>query len=404
MRAIPTPSRTTTVTADARFMAAALRLARRNLGQTWPNPSVGALVVATDAGGAQRIVGRGTTRRGGRPHAEVIALQDAGEAARGATCYVTLEPCNHHGRTPPCSEALIEAGVARVVTAIVDPDARVDGAGHARLRAAGIAVETQTGRMDAALLNAGHLLKTRHGRPFVTLKLAVTADGFIAGANREPLAITGGETRAHVHMMRARHDAILVGRGTVEADDPSLTCRLPGMAGLSPVRVALDRRFRMPAKARMLKEATEGGPPVWVIGSEFESSMALFLKLNGAQTLKIDAEATKIDMAQALARLAGEGITRVLIEGGAEVAGAVLADRLADEIVIVQAPKTLAELLPGTKAGLGVAGLDDLVADGMQNTYEALDSHMLGADRLTLYRRRGLVDLLVSSCPQTEVA
>ncbi len=210
---------------DARFMALALALWRRGLGRTWPNPAVGAVIVKDGV-----IVGRGWTQPGGRPHAEVEALRRAADAARGATLYVTLEPCSHFGKSPPCADAAIAAGIARVVSAIEDPNPKVAGEGHARLRAAGIAVEIGIGAREAAHDHAGHIRRVRDGRPQVTLKLAISADGKVGAAGRRPVAITGAEARDRVHLLRAQSDAIMVGIGTVLADDPMLTCRLPGMA------------------------------------------------------------------------------------------------------------------------------------------------------------------------------
>ncbi|MCK5275514.1 MAG: bifunctional diaminohydroxyphosphoribosylaminopyrimidine deaminase/5-amino-6-(5-phosphoribosylamino)uracil reductase RibD, partial [Alphaproteobacteria bacterium] len=220
-------------------MRAALALAGRGLGRVWPNPAVGCVLVDRDG----RVTGRGWTQPGGRPHAETEALARAGGAAKGATAYVTLEPCVHHGQTPPCADALIEAGVARVIAATEDPDPRVKGGGLGRLRDAGIAVEAGLLREEAELLNAGYLMRQREGRPVVTLKLATTLDGRIATHAGESRWITGEAARARGHMMRARHDAIMVGIGTALADNPTLTCRLPGLEDRSPVRIVVDARL-----------------------------------------------------------------------------------------------------------------------------------------------------------------
>src|ERR1700674_1066315 len=234
---------------DRRFMDVALALGRRGLGNTWPNPAVGAVVVRHDAGGPV-IVGRGWTPPGGRPHAETEALRRAGPAARGATLYVTLEPCSHHGRTPPCTAAIAAAGISRVVSAIEDPDGKVAGRGHALLRAGGVAVDIGGGAAPALRAHAAHIRRIGDGRPHVTLKLAVTADGKAGLAGRKPVPITGEPVRDRVHLMRAMNDAILVGIGTVLADDPQLTCRLPGMARRSPVRIVLDSQLRLPLESR----------------------------------------------------------------------------------------------------------------------------------------------------------
>ena len=244
--------------ADRRFMALALSLGRRGLGRTWPNPAVGAVIVKDGV-----IVGRGWTQPGGRPHAEVEALRRAGEAARGATLYVTLEPCSHHGKTPPCADAVIAAGITRVVSAIEDPNPEVAGEGHARLRAAGIAVEVGVGAEEARRDHAGHIRRMRDGRPHVMLKLAISADGKAGAAGRKPVAITGEAVRERVHLLRAHSDAIMVGIGTVLADDPMLTCRLPGMAKDSPVRIVADSMLRLPVNSRLVQSAYE--TPVWAL-------------------------------------------------------------------------------------------------------------------------------------------
>ena len=239
-------------------MRAALALARRGLGNAWPNPAVGCVLVKEG-----RVIGRGWTQPGGRPHAETEALRRAGDAARGATAYVTLEPCSHHGRTPPCCEALAEAGIARVVMAMRDPDPRVNGRGLAMLRGAGIAVEEGLLEAEARALNAGFFRRIQAGMPVVTLKLASTLDGRIATASGESRWITGEAARREVHALRARHDAILVGSGTVLADDPDLTCRIPGMERVPMLRVVADARLRTPPSARLVQSA--GAAPVLVM-------------------------------------------------------------------------------------------------------------------------------------------
>src|SRR4051794_33435640 len=236
--------------ADQRFMALALALGRRGLGKTWPNPAVGAVIVKDGV-----IVGRGWTQPGGRPHAEVESLNRAGEAARGATLYVTLEPCSHFGKSPPCADAVIAAGISRVVAAIEDPNPEVAGQGHARLRAAGIRVDVGLCAEEAARDHAGHFRRIRDKRPHVVLKLAVSSDDRIAAAGHRPVAITGEMVLSRVHLSRAQCDAVLVGIGTVIADDPELTCRLPGMMKRSPVRVVLDRALRMSGDTKLVHSA-----------------------------------------------------------------------------------------------------------------------------------------------------
>ena len=241
-------------------MRAALAMGRRGLGNTWPNPAVGCVILKDG-----HVVGRGWTQAGGRPHAETEALARAGEAARGATAYVTLEPCCHWGKTPPCADALIAAGLSRVVAAVEDPDPRVAGAGLARLRAAGLSVESGVCEAEAAELNAGFFQRVHTGRPLVTLKLAASLDGRIAAASGESRWITGEIARERVHLLRAEHDAVLVGTGTALADDPQLTCRLPGMASRSPVRIVMDRDLRLPRTAHLVAEARRAA--TWVLTS-----------------------------------------------------------------------------------------------------------------------------------------
>ena len=306
-------------------MRAALALAARGLGRVWPNPAVGCVLVKDG-----RVVGRGWTQPGGRPHAETEALRRAGAAARGATAYVSLEPCSHHGKTPPCAEALIAAGVARVVAALGDPDPRVNGRGFARLRAAGIAVATECCAAEAAALNAGFLMRLAAGRPLVTLKLASTLDGRIATAGGESQWITGEAARAHAQALRARHDAILVGSGTALADDPALTCRLPGMARRSPLRIVLDRRGRLPASARLAVTARE--VPTWVVSDLPRPDLAAL----GVELLPAEGGSGAV-----LRRLGERGLTRLLVEGGGAVAASLLAERLVDRLVWFHAGMTL---------------------------------------------------------------
>src|SRR5215475_13199582 len=271
---------------DQRFMSLALALGRRGLGNAWPNPSVGAVVVRYD-GAEPVIVGRGWTQLGGRPHAETEALRRAGAAARGATLYATLEPCSHHGKTPPCTDAIIAAGIVRVVSAIEDPNA-LAGRGHALLREYGIAVDVGVGAAEARRAHAGHIRRVCDHRPHVSLKLAVSADGKAGLADRKPVSITGEAARARVHLMRAMNDAILVGVGTALADDPQLTCRLPGMAAFSPVRVVLDAGLRLPVTGALVRSA--GETPIWVIADERAPAEAeAILVARGVEVFRIPA-------------------------------------------------------------------------------------------------------------------
>src|SRR5215813_3248690 len=280
---------------DERFMSLALALGRRGLGNAWPNPAVGAVVVRHD--GEPVIVGRGWTQPGGRPHAETEALRRAGAAARGATLYATLEPCSHQGKTPPCTDAIIAAGIVRVVSAIEDPNA-LAGRGHALLRECGITVDVGVGAAEARRAHAGHIRRVCDHRPHVSLKLAVSADGKAGLADRKPVSVTGEAARARVHLMRAMNDAILVGVGTALADDPQLTCRLPGMAAFSPVRVVLDAGLRLPVTGALVRSAPE--TPVWVIADERAPAEAeAVLVARGVKVFRIPAASPS--------RLVGEG-------------------------------------------------------------------------------------------------
>jgi len=363
--------------ADQRFMRLALTLGRRGQGRTWPNPAVGAVVVKDGV-----IVGRGWTQPGGRPHAEPEALKRAGEAARGATLYVTLEPCSHVGKSPPCADAVIAAGIARVVSAIDDPNPEVAGQGHGRLRAAGITVDIGLGALEAAHDHAGHFRRVRDKRPHVILKLAVSSDDKIGAAGRKPVAISGEAAKARVHLLRAQCDAILVGIGTVQADDPLLTCRLPGMAAQSPVRVVLDRSLRIPGTSRLVHSARE--MPLWVMTSGLaEAPAAMKLGAAGAQVIRVAATTTPpgLDLAAVLHALSEKGITRLMVEGGARVASSFVAAGLVDEVWLLRGSDAIG-------AG-GVAALDALPLTSITQspTFKVRASETLQEDTLTIYER-----------------
>ncbi len=363
--------------ADQRFMQLALTLGRRGQGRTWPNPAVGAVVVRDGV-----ILGRGWTQAGGRPHAEPEALARAGEAARGATLYVTLEPCSHVGKTPPCADAIVAAGIARVVSAIEDPNPEVAGQGHARLRAAGITVDIGLGAVEAARDHAGHFRRVRDRRPHVILKLAVSADDKIAAAGHKPVAISGEAARARVHLLRAQCDAILVGIGTVLSDDPLLTCRLPGMEALSPVRVVLDASLRLPGTSRLVHSARE--TPLWVMTSNLaEAPAAMKLGAAGAQLIRVPTTTMPpgLDLPAVLQALAGKGITRLLVEGGARVASSFAAAGLVDEVWLLRGPDAI--------GADGVAALDALPLSAITQSpgFKLRASESLQKDTLTIYER-----------------
>jgi diaminohydroxyphosphoribosylaminopyrimidine deaminase/5-amino-6-(5-phosphoribosylamino)uracil reductase len=313
--------------ADARFMALALALGRRSMGRTWPNPAVGCVIVRDG-----RIVGRGWTAPGGRPHAEPQALAQAGPLARGATAYVTLEPCAHHGKTPPCAAALVAAGVARVVSALEDPDARVAGRGHAMLRDAGIAVTVGPGADVARADHAGFLLRVTDGRPLVTLKLASSFDGRIGTASGESRWITGPAARARVHLMRAQHDAVMVGSGTVRADDPDLGVRGLGLER-TPVRVIWDSRLTLDPATRLGRAAATA--PVWVCHGPNASGEAIAAwRATGAELLACPVGADgRLTAGGVLAALGARGLTRVFCEGGGMLAATLMAEGLVDRLV-----------------------------------------------------------------------
>jgi len=321
---------------DSLHMQAALDLARRGLGNVWPNPAVGCVLVRDG-----RTVGRGWTQPGGRPHAETEALARAGAAASGATAYVTLEPCAHHGKTPPCAEALLAAGIARVVAAVEDPDPRVAGQGLARLGAAGIAVSHGLCAAEAAEVNAGFFLRLRAGRPLVTWKTATTLDGRIATHGGESQWITGESARRMAHRLRAESDAIMVGVGTALADDPELTCRLPGLLRRSPVRIVVDSHLRLPLTGRLA--ATAGEVPTWLLtlaGNDPWRRQA-FLDC-GIGLIEVAADRDgNLDLTAGLQALGDRGLTRVLVEGGSRLAASLLRSDLVDRLVWFRAARMI---------------------------------------------------------------
>ncbi len=324
---------------DRRFMAAAIRFSRRNLGLTSTNPSVGTLIVRDDGNGPV-IVGRGVTAVGGRPHAEAEALAEAGELARGATAYVTLEPCAHHGRTPPCATALVNAGIVRVVGAASDPDPRVSGRGYAILRSAGIEVRDRLLAAEAADQLAGYLSRSVNKRPEVILKLALSADGMIGRRGEGQIEITGEVARRQVHAMRAECDAIVVGIGTAIADDPQLTVRLPGLRSRSPARIVLDRLARLPATSKLALSARD--VPVFVAACpEGDAANRAELERAGVKFLATESYDGRVALPELLEDLANRGMSRVIVEGGADTARAFLEDDLVDRIALFYGPEKI---------------------------------------------------------------
>lgn len=368
---------------DVRLMRAALDLARRGLGTTAPNPSVGALIVDRMNGA---VIAEGWTQPGGRPHAETVALAAAGERARGQTMYVTLEPCAHVGRTPPCADAVIAAGITRLVVGIEDPDMRVAGQGFARIRAAGIEVLVGVAAGEARWVTLGHILRVTRNRPFVQIKVAVGANGLVPlGTAGQPYWITGSQARDAAHMLRAEADAIMVGAGTVAADDPELTCRLPGLAHRSPIRVVVDAGLRLPASSRLAQ--TAGQVPVWVITDAARAREGARSPLPAAiEVIAVDTEPGvwgRVDLRHAMRALAQRGITRLMVEGGPTLIGALYDADLIDEVVVLQAPDTIDPSRGrGPVGGRGLA----LLADPLR--WQRGAERALGRDLMISYRRR----------------
>lgn len=359
---------------DRLFMTAALRLARRGLGRVWPNPAVGCLIVSQDG----VVVGRGWTQPGGRPHAETEALRRAGPKARGATAYVTLEPCSHNGRTGPCADALIEAGIARCVAALEDPDTRVAGRGFAKLRAAGVSVEVGLEAEAARTLNAGFWLHREAKRPALTLKLATTLDGKIATTTGRSRWITGGVARAEAHALRATHDAILVGSGTALADDPMLTCRLPGLEERSPVRVVFDSALRLPLDSHLVRTARR--TRCLIVTADDDPARHVPFMDHGVEVVAVERDGTgRIRLDAALGALAGFGLTRILIEGGAALASSLLQAGLVDRLVWLRAGVLF--------GGDGVSAVAGYGLNDPQSAprFRLIDSRTLGPDVMEIY-------------------
>ncbi len=366
--------------ADHHHMARALRLAERGLYTTDPNPRVGCVLVKDG-----RVVGEGWHRKAGEPHAERIALAVAGDAARGATAYVTLEPCSHHGRTPPCADGLIEAGVARVVAAMTDPNPQVAGDGLQRLRDAGIAVDVDLLEADAMALNPGFVKRMTSGVPLVRCKLAMSLDGRTAMASGESKWITGEEARRDVQLLRARSGAVLTGVSTVMADDPSMNVRLPvaDLPGVEsedylrqPLRVVLDTRLRTLPRARLLQLA---GDVLIVCGQGASQDSEHELRDAGADVLRLPQLGGRIDLTALLQALAQRGINELLIESGATLAGSALSAGIVDELIVYMAPHLMGD------AARGLVHLPGIERMAQRVALEFADVRRVGADlRLTL--------------------
>lgn len=360
---------------DTRHMALALELGRRGLGNVWPNPAVGCVIVKDD-----KVIGRGWTAPGGRPHAETQALAEAGASAKGATAYVTLEPCAHTGKTPPCAQALIDAGVTRVVSCIEDKDPRVAGQGFAMLRAAGVKVDTGLLADEATRDLAGFFYRVEHGRPLLTLKLASSIDGRIATASGHSKWITGPEARAEVHGMRSRHDAVMVGAGTARADDPMLTVRGFDVAR-QPVRIVVSRRLDLPLMSQLARTASD--VPLWLChGKDADAALTEAWTGLGARLIPCALIGRQLDMRAVLLALGEAGLTRVFCEGGGALAASLLAADMVDELAIFTAGLAIgAEGLPGIGA-LGLSRLDEAPR------FDLIEARAVGGDILHRWARR----------------
>ena len=359
-------------------MGAALNLARRGLGNTWPNPAVGCVIVKNN-----KVVGRGWTKPGGRPHAETEALKNAGYEALGSTAYVTLEPCNHFGKTPPCTEALICAGVRKVVIASLDPDKRVSGSGLKRLEDAGIAVDLGMARSEANKINQGYFLRVKNSRPFITLKIATTLDGKIATRNGESEWITGEVSRKTVHKLRASHDAVMIGSGTALIDNPSLACRLPGVKNRHKLRVILDGRLRVPENGILAQTARKIPVLIFTVsGGKDKSEKVKRLESLGVTIVIFEKNGERPNIRDVMTEVSARGITRLLVEGGGSLAASLLANDLVDELAWFRAPSII--------GGDGLSSIANLGLDKLENmaTFSRQSLTILGDDSLEILARK----------------
>jgi diaminohydroxyphosphoribosylaminopyrimidine deaminase/5-amino-6-(5-phosphoribosylamino)uracil reductase len=357
------------------FMRAAVNLARRGLGQTAPNPSVGCVIVRNG-----QVVGRGFTAPGGRPHAEIQALSMAGGLARGATAYVTLEPCSFTGKSGPCTKALTEAGITRVVVGTTDPNPKVNGAGIAQLQAQGIEVIENVLREDCEELLAGFAMTIRANRPLITLKLASSLDGKIATTKGESQWLTGESARRAVHALRGRHDAVLAGVGTVLADDPELTCRIEGFRAAPLVRIVVDSHLRTPLLSKLVRGAAKH--PLWFLHRNGADKLRIkALEGAGAKLIELPAAAAGIDLAAGMQALARNGLTRVLVEGGGTIAAGLLRAGLADRLAWFHAPCVIGDDGWPAAQAFGIGTLAQMPR------FIPLARHRLGDDMLTEYKK-----------------
>jgi diaminohydroxyphosphoribosylaminopyrimidine deaminase / 5-amino-6-(5-phosphoribosylamino)uracil reductase len=367
------------MSADEDVMRHALALGRRGLGNTAPNPAVGA-IVWHDTPQGPLIVGRGFTQKGGRPHAETEALRAAGEAARGAIMTVTLEPCSHHGKTPPCAEAIIAAGIKRVVTGLDDPDPRVAGRGHQLLRDAGIEVVPHILHHEALRANLGHVLRITQNRPMLTLKMAQTQDGFAGSGTDERLLITSENANARTQILRATHDAVLIGVRTAALDHPQLTVRLPGLEDQQPIRIIADPFLTLDAESALARSAKVA--PLWLAClPQASDDKADLLEDLGIEIIRIPsamAEGRLLDLNALMRELAARGLTRILCEGGPRFGGALIKDHLVDELIVMTAPVRVQEGLPA---------FDPVSLDRIQKNYRLTQTLMADPDQITVYER-----------------
>jgi diaminohydroxyphosphoribosylaminopyrimidine deaminase/5-amino-6-(5-phosphoribosylamino)uracil reductase len=376
------PSVVDSLRRDERYMRAALALGRRGLGNTWPNPAVGCVIVRRE-GDNDIVVGRGWTQPGGRPHAETQALAEAGPLAKGATAYVTLEPCSHYGRTGPCADALARAGIARVVGALRDPDPRVGGRGFDMLANYGLNVTENILADEAYQAHVGHITRVVFGRPAVTAKIAVSADGKLAGPGGRRVQITGPDASARVHLMRAQSDAIAVGVGTALADDPMLTVRLPGLAARSPIRIVFDSHLRLPPSSKLARSAHE--VPVWVIArADAPVAPEHNLLVAGVEVMRVGCEglppsaAQSLDMGEALRLLGTRGLTRLLVEAGPHLAASLIEGDFIEEFVQFSSPDPIGE---------GLTALTPDLLTRLDSQLPNLAAKAAGDDIMTIQRR-----------------